>query len=510
MTAADLPPAPGTLAAEPPATILIVDDVSANVGALSGALESAGHRVLAALSGAAAITSASKARPELILLDVLMPELDGIETCRKLKANPATADIPIIFLTANDESHSLAEGFRAGSVDYITKPFQIDEVLLRVATHLRIHRLARELKARTVELERSNFSLQAEIRRREQAEVALTIADAKLSVLTDAEARRWGLTGFLGNSTEFRSLLREIRSIQEFPRTNVLLTGESGTGKELIARAIHFGGALAKGPFIAVNCSAFPAELGESYLFGHVRGAFTGAIAERKGYFELADGGTLFLDEIGDMPLPMQAKLLRVIEDGQVTPVGATVATKVAVRIIAATNVNLPTKAAAGEFRQDLYYRLMHFHVQVPALRNRKDDIPALATHFARLFAAELRRKPQPLRADVIERLLAHNYPGNVRELKNTIERAIIYAGDDQIQTSHIVFAPLVGVTGSKETTPAESPDTETFNLEAAESRVIERALAASGGNVSAAARLLGVDRAKVYRWQQQKRPVGP
>ncbi len=491
-----------------PATILIVDDVSANVGALSGALESAGHRVLAALSGAAAITSAVKARPELILLDVLMPELNGIETCRRLKANPATVDIPIIFLTANDESESLAEGFRAGSVDYITKPFQIDEVLLRVATHLRIHRLTKELKTRTIELERSNQSLQAEVRRREQAEVALTLADAKLSLLTDAEARRWGLSGFHGSSAEFRSLLKEIRSVQEFPRTNVLLTGESGTGKELIARAIHFGGTLAKGPFIAVNCSALPPELGESYLFGHIRGAFTGAVADRKGYFELADGGTLFLDEIGDMPLPMQAKLLRVIEDGVVTSVGSTVAHKVSVRIIAATNVNLPEKASAGEFRPDLYYRLMHFHVNVPPLRNRRDDIPGLAAHFVKLIAAELKRKPLPLRADVVDRLMAHNYPGNIRELKNTIERAIIYAGDEQIQLSHIVFAPQVGSPAARESSNPPFAPSEGFNLEDAENRMIEKALAASGGNISAAARLLGVDRAKVYRWQQQRRPL--
>jgi len=515
-TAPAIAPTSRPALAKPAATILIIDDISSNIGVLSSALEGAGYRVLAALSGLAAIKSASKARPELILLDVMMPEIDGIETCRRLKSNPATAEIPVIFITANDENQSLVEGFRAGGVDYVTKPFQIAEVLLRVETHLRIHRLTRELKERGAELERANAELTAEIRRRERAEVALTLADARLSVLTEAEARSWGLQGFLGQGPLFKKLLRDLRAVQEYPRTTVLLTGESGTGKELIARAIHFGGPLAKGPFVAVNCSALPAELAESYLFGHIRGAFTGAIADRKGYFELADGGTLFLDEIGDMPMALQAKLLRILEDGHVTAVGATKGIRVAVRVVAATNVDLPARAAVGEFRQDLYYRLMHYHLSVPPLRERREDIPLLAAHFVRLFSAELKRKPPALRVDAVERLTAHNYPGNIRELKNTIERAMIYAGGVHIQAEHIVFAPQVASGGGKEPAAPAVLDEVAFNLEAAESKLIERALAASGGNVSAAARLLGVDRAKVYRWQQSRpgakaaEPPGP
>jgi len=491
-----------------PATLLIVDDISANIGALSGALESAGHRVLATLSGAAAVKSASKARPELILLDVMMPDMDGIETCRRLKSHAATADIPVIFITANDEMQSLVDGFRAGGVDYITKPFQLDEVLARVATHLRIHRLARDLRLRTEELERANAALQEEIARREKAEAALQVADAKVSLLTEAEARLWGLSGFVGHSVRFQHLLREVRAVQEYPRTNVLLTGESGTGKELIARAIHFGCTRADGPFVAVNCSALPAELAESHLFGHVRGAFTGAVADRKGYFELADNGTLFLDEIGDMPLALQAKLLRVLEDGQVLAVGATAGRRVSVRIVAATNVDLPARVASGGFRGDLYYRLMHFHVHVPTLRERKEDIPALAAHFVKRFATEMKRQPQPIRADALDRLLGHDYPGNIRELRNTIERAIIYSGGESVRAEHIVFAPKAG-----EAAPARAPESAgdgdpeaPFNLAAAEHRLIERALLASEGNVSAAARLLGVDRAKIYRWQQQRK----
>jgi len=487
------------LAGISPATILIVDDVSANIGALSGALESAGHRVLAALSGSAALKSAAKARPELILLDVLMPEIDGIETCRRLKAEATTSDIPVIFITANDETQSLVDGFRAGGVDYITKPFQIDEVLARVATHLRVHRLTREL-------EKSNTNLRAEIRRREQAEDALARADEKLTLLTEAEARSWGLSGFVGRSPLFGKMLQHIRSVQAFPRTNVLLTGESGTGKELIARAIHFGSAQATGPFVAVNCSALPVDLAESHLFGHVRGAFTGAIADRKGYFELAHNGTLFLDELGDMPLSLQAKLLRVLEDGEVTAVGATHCRKVVVRVIAATNIDLPAKVSAGGFRQDLYYRLMHFHVQVPPLRERREDIPALAAHFVKLFATELKRKAPLLRADALDRLLAHDYPGNIRELKNTIERAIIYAGGGELRADHVVFAPQAnGGQMARDTQTVGSGMSVSalpFNLAEAETRLIERALTAAGGNLSAAARLLGVNRARLYRRQ--------
>ncbi|MFH1498336.1 MAG: sigma-54 dependent transcriptional regulator, partial [Verrucomicrobiota bacterium] len=432
-----------------PATILVVDDVAANIGALSRALESAGHRVLAALSGGAALKSAAKARPDLILLDLLMPEMDGLETCRRLKSDPATVGIPVIFITANHETPSLVGGFQAGAVDYIPKPFRVDEVLARVDTHLHLHRVTRELAARTGELESANATLRAEIKRREQAEEKLRLADDKLTLLTEAEARDWGLAGFVGNSPAFGRLLRTIRSVQAYPKTNVLLTGESGTGKELIARAIHYGGPHGKAPFVAMNCSALPAELAESHLFGHVRGSFTGAIADRRGYFELAHGGTLFLDEIGDMPPALQAKLLRVLEDGEVVPVGSGAGRRVDVRVVAATNVNLPAKVAEGAFRQDLYYRLMHYHVEVPALRERIEDVPLLAAHFIRMFANELKRRPPALRTDAVDRLLAHRYPGNIRELKNTIERAMIHAGEGELRGDHIVFAPQAVAGGS-------------------------------------------------------------
>jgi DNA-binding NtrC family response regulator len=491
----NLPPAPK-------ATILVVDDVPANIGALGEALEGAGYRVLAARSGEAALKSALKAPPDLILLDVHMPGQDGLETCRRLKAGPRTSACPVIFLTANDSAECLVGGLKAGGVDYITKPFQVEEVLARVAVHLQLHRLRRELEKRNSDLASANERLTAEIRKREQAEDALRETDEKLSFLTEEEARRWGLAGLIGRSGPFGQLVRDLRRVQEFPRTNVLLHGESGTGKELIARAIHFGSPSAHQPFIPVNCSALPEQLAESLMFGHTRGAFTGAVADRKGYFEMANGGTLFLDEIGDMPLALQAKLLRVLEDGEVTPLGAIRPVSVRVRIIAATHVDLPRKIADGHFRQDLYFRLMHFNLTLAPLRARRDDIPALAVHFIHRFATEMNRHSPALHAGALERLLAYSYPGNIRELKNTIERAIIHTEGDQILARHIHFLPAGESKPAAALSLAPEPALESlpYNLAEAEEILIARAVQAAGGNISAAARLLGVNRVWIYR----------
>ncbi len=480
-------------------TILIVDDIPANVGALGGALELAGYRVLSALSGPAALKAAIKARPDLILLDVLMPGIDGIETCRRLKGEAATSEIPVIFVTANDETTSLVQGFEAGGIDYITKPFRIDEVLARVQTQLRMHQFARDLAARTAELEEANRELRAEICRRQEAEEALERADGKLSLFTEAEGRQWGVDGLVGRSDLFRKMLQAVRRVQEFPRTNVLITGESGTGKELVARAIHLGGPRAGTPFVAVNCSALPAEQAESLLFGHLQGAFAGALADRKGYFEHADGGTLFLDGIGDMALALQSRLLRVIEDGEVLPVGEETPRTVSVRVIAATHVDLPQKVAAGDFREDLYHRLMRYQVQVPPLRERLEDVPALARHFVRHFAAELKCPASKLGPEVLQRLITHRYPGNIRELKNTIERALIHASGGRIEVDHVLFAPGPGAPVVPASGDARLSDLP-LNLAEAEERLIDRALVIAEGNVSAAARLLGVNRARLYR----------
>ena len=416
-----------------PATILITDDIPANLDLLSDALEPAGYNILAAPNGEVALRIAKRKCPDLILMDIIMPAMDGYETCRLLKHDEATRDIPVIFITAKDEPQNILEGFRAGGVDYITKPFQADEVLIRVATHMKIHRLTQELRQK-------NKQLLEEAERRQRAEAALKQSDAQLSILSQQEAERWGLGGFIGVGPGFAKIVQDIRRMQSFSSTNVLITGESGTGKELIARAIHYGSPLAKRPFVPVNCSAVPGDLAESAFFGHVRGAFTGATSDHKGYFEQADKGTLFLDEIGDMPLALQVKLLRVLEDGVISVVGCTQPRKVEVRVLAGTNEDLKLDIEAGTFRQDLYYRLARFIIEVPPLRERKEDIALLVDHFLEHFSADMGMSKPKLSPAALQLLQNYDYPGNIRELKNFIERAFIDSGGGEIGPEHLYF----------------------------------------------------------------------
>ena len=414
-----------------PEKILIIDDNPANIGLLSEALERKGHEILAASDGDSGVRIAGLAKPALILLDVMMPLLDGMATCRKLKMADAIRDIPVIFITARQDMESVLSGFRSGAVDYIHKPFHLEEVLSRVETHLQIGRLTRELRARNEELE-------TEIARRCEAEEARRTADERYSRLSADEALRWGISGFVGESRTVRKILEEIKRVYRFANTSVLIQGESGTGKELVSRAIHHGSTRAAAPFIPVNCVAIPAELAESMLFGHVRGAFTGATSDRKGWFELANYGTLFLDEIGDMPLPLQGKLLRVLEDGQILAVGGTKPIQVDVRVIAASNADLPAKILDGSFRQDLYFRLARYVVDIPPLRERLDDLSLLVSHFLRLFSNEMGMSPPAVGPEAMALLESYSFPGNVRELKNVIERALIESGGGPIEQRHI------------------------------------------------------------------------
>jgi DNA-binding NtrC family response regulator len=481
--------------------ILLVDDNPTNLKVLTDALEPHGYSILVAPGGEVALKTAGRAQPDLILLDVMMPGLDGIETCRRLKADEATRDIPVIFISARSEMQSLVDGFRAGGIDYITKPFHAEEVLVRVENHLKSVRLTRELLQKNRELTSANGRLEKEIHRREKAEDALQTAGEKLEIIRDREAERWGIAGFVGQSKTIRKILRDIQKLQNFGATSVLMTGESGTGKELIARAIHFGGPRAAAPFVPVNCVAIPKDLAESMFFGHVKGSFTGATADRKGYFELAHGGTLFLDEIGDMPLLLQAKLLRVLEDGIVTPVGSASERAVDVRILAATNADLHAKIAAGAFRQDLYFRLARFTVFTPPLRDRREDVPLLAAHFLNLFATEMGIKAPSLGAAALATLEDYHFPGNVRELKNIIERSLIESGGTEIQPKHLHLIPpgdsaAPSASRSKMAAAQELP----LNLEEAENLLIQRAMAQTNGNIAEAARLLGIHRTRIYR----------
>jgi len=474
--------------------ILIADDTPASLSLLASVLEPHGYEILTASSGRDALKIAERAVPDLVMLDVMMPGHDGFAVCRTLKSEDATRDIPVIFLTSKQETKSVLQGFRVGAVDYILKPFQAEEVVTRVATHLKISRLTHELQQRNAELE-------SEMSKRREAERGRERASQRLSNIASQEAQRWGLAGFVGNSPHLRRILADIERLQNFGKTSVLITGESGTGKELVARAIHHHSPRAEGPFVPVNCVAVPAELAESLFFGHMKGAFTGATSDRKGYFELADEGTLFLDEIGDMPAALQAKLLRVLEDGEVTPVGATQSRHVDVRVLSATNADLQSKISSGDFRQDLYFRLARYSVQTPPLRERSEDLPILAAHFLKVFATEMGMEAPTLSSDALQGLIAHPFPGNIRELKNLIERALILSGGKPIKREHLQLPTSLSYPQEDAfKLSAPSFDSLPLNLEAAEHALIQRALEQTNGNVAEAARLMGVNRSLIYR----------
>ncbi|MGQ0618335.1 MAG: sigma 54-interacting transcriptional regulator [Panacagrimonas sp.] len=489
----------------PSPRILVVDDVPANLHLLIDALEPCGYELLTASSGESALKIAARAQPDLMLLDIMMPGLDGIETCRRLRADPAIAAIPVIFITALDDRERVVEGFRAGGADYLVKPFHAEEVVTRVQHQLRLSALTQALqqanaalRTRMSELEDSNRRLTEERDRRKRSEAALDTAGARLTAQHEREAEQWGVSGIVGDSDTLRRILADIARLPAGAATSVLITGESGTGKELVARAIHHASSRAQAPFVPVNCVAIPAELAESLLFGHTRGSFTGAVGDRKGCFELAHGGTLFLDEIGDMPPGLQAKLLRVLEDGVVVPVGASRELRLDVRVVAATNVDLPQKIASGAFRADLFYRLARFQVELPPLRERRGDILLLAGHFLRRFAAEMGLRPPALTTEATRLLREHAFPGNVRELKNLIERALILSGGEDIAPAHLhtLRAESAASAPDKTELPADLP----YRLKDAEVVLINRAIRAAGGNLSRAAKMLDIHRARIYR----------
>jgi DNA-binding NtrC family response regulator len=330
-------------------------------------------------------------------------------------------------------------------VDFITRPAPAEEVVARVRTHVEHRRLTRDLVARNEDLRRLNESLQREVRRREEAEASLERVDEQLSLVSRQEARRWGIEALVGRAPAMARVVADVRKLQALPSTPVLITGESGTGKELVARAIHFGSARGRAAFVAVNCAAVPSDLAESLFFGHVKGAFSGALRDGPGYLGNAHGGTLFLDEIGDMPPALQAKLLRALEGGTVLAVGADRERAIDVRVVAATHCDLRQAIAAGVFRSDLFFRLAHAVLEVPPLRDRREDIALLASHFLEELASEMGMPPPRLGPGTAAALERYDFPGNVRELRNLIERALIESGGADLLPEHLqfVFLPL-------------------------------------------------------------------
>jgi formate hydrogenlyase transcriptional activator len=446
--------------------ILIVDDIPANIDVLIGFLNRRGYNILVAEDGESAIEIAVDNIPDLILLDIMLPGIDGFETCKHLKEFSETKDIPIIFMTALSDIDDKVRGFKVGGVDYITKPIQKDEVLARINNHLMLRNLQQELKAtnallekkveeRTIELKQSNAALQEEVKIRKQTERTLLetleeieklkniLYDEKLYLQEEIKLSH-NFDEIISQSECFIKILHQIEQVSLTDST-VLILGETGTGKELIARAVHNISPRRNKTLVKVNCAALPANLIESELFGHEKGAFTGAIIRRIGRFELANSGTIFLDEIGDLPLELQVKLLRVLQDGEFERLGDTKTLKVNVRVIAATNVNILEYIKEGKFRQDLYYRLNVFPLIVPPLRERTDDIPILVQHFVKKYSSKIGKYFDYVPESIISKLKNYSWPGNIRELENVIERAVILSTGNKL----IINDPLISIINS-------------------------------------------------------------
>lgn len=440
-----------------PATVLIVDDEPLNIDLLEQELGGAGYRTLAATSGEDALAAAARSQPDLVLLDVMMGGMDGYETCQRLKAGVSTRTIPVVFLTALNDTFEKVRAFSVGAVDYVTKPFEPEELLARVGTHIALRR-------------------EIEAHHRTRAAMNLLVADLRGVIV--------------GDSPAVRRMLEQIAQVAPTDST-VLIQGETGTGKELVARAVHEASARRDRPLVCINCAALPRELVESELFGHEKGAFTGAVQQRRGRFEMADGGTIFLDEIGELPLEAQAKLLRVLQEREFDRVGGSRTLRTNVRVIAATNRALAAQVSAGKFRADLFYRLNVFPIIVPPLRDRREDIPALIRHFTTRAARKLGRTLDGISPALVEEACAYDWPGNIRELENLIERAMIVSPGPMLDASGL----LAGPAAAAEFTPA--PASSDASLEDVERAHIRRILERTGWVIegsAGAARILGLN----------------
>jgi DNA-binding NtrC family response regulator len=443
-----------------PRSVLVVDDDAAMREMLSSLLEEEGIHAEPADSGKAALEALSEKEFDAVLSDIRMPGTTGIELVAEIR--DLRSETPVILMTAFGNLESAIEALRAGAYDYITKPFKRDVVLVA---------LERAFERR--ELEREN--------RRLRRAVDHTTSFGEL----------------MGASPAMREIFAMIRKVAD-SRATVLITGDSGTGKEVVARTIHFSGSRTKHAFVPVNCTAIPEGLLESELFGHTRGAFTGAHASKRGLFEEANHGTLFLDEIGDMGPGLQAKLLRVLQDGEIRPVGSTTSIKVDVRIIAATNKDLRCEIDEGRFRRDLFYRLNVIPIAIPPLRERPEDIPLLAETFARKHAGKESIKLSPA---ALQRLRTCRWEGNARELENVIERALALVEGPEIRAEDLPLGENSTPSGASVGDALVQTGVERqLTLRELEDLYISEILRLTGGNKVRAARLLGINRRTLYR----------
>jgi two-component system response regulator HydG len=470
--------------------VLVVDDEQALRRSLARVLETRGMKVGLAEDGESALAYVRATPPDVALMDMMMPGMGGLEALARMKEMGSPCEV--ILMTAFADVGSAVAAMKGGAYHFLTKPFHSNDAVAhavsRAAEHRRLANRARQLEQALLSKERFGE--------------------------------------IIGDSQRILEVFRLIEGVAPTSST-VLILGESGTGKELVARAIHQNSPRAKRPFVAVNCGAIPKELVESELFGHVRGAFTGAQTSRAGLFETADGGTILLDEVGDLPLAAQVKLLRVLQEGEIKRVGADETRTVDVRVLAATNTDLMSKIQAGQFRRDLYYRLNVIAIELPPLRERGDDVLLLANHFLQKYARSMHREPKPLAPDAIRALREHPWPGNVRELEHAIEHAMVLSQRESLTAADLPFAKqpaalreegtLPGV-GHATTAAGEAPplgavasmmgDLAGLPYPEAKRRLValfdetytSEVLRRVGGNTSEAARRAGLDRSNFRR----------
>jgi two-component system, NtrC family, response regulator AtoC len=425
--------------------ILVVDDEQNIRRMLNRVLSSEGFIVKEAINGLEALKRLEEEDYSLVLLDLKMPGLNGIETLKKIRE--LDINLPIIMISAYGSISEAVEAMKLGALDYLIKPFDIEELKIIV-----------ERAIKQYELRVENIYYREE------------------------EEKRFNFDEIIGKSKTIKRVLEMVKSVSVTPAT-VLITGESGTGKELIARAIHKNSPGNKNPFVVVNCVAFSSHLLESELFGHEKGAFTGAISKRIGRFEMAKGGTIFLDEIGEVDPVIQTKLLRFLQEKEFERVGSSKSIKVDVRILSATNLDLKKKAEDNNFRQDLYYRLNVFNIEVPPLRERKEDIPLLVEHFIHKYDKILNKKVEEISPQAMELLLNYDYPGNIRELENILERSMIMAKNNIMDETYFAFINKENFSEKKGT------------LKEAEKELIIKYLIQNKSNRTKTAELLGISR---------------
>jgi two-component system, NtrC family, response regulator PilR len=447
--------------------ILVVDDEESIREFLEIMLKKEGYEVTVAEDGLKAKEVLSKKTFDMVISDMQMPNMTGIELLKHVKEG--YPDLVFMMITAFGTTETAVDAMKMGAYDYVTKPFKIDEVRLNISNALRSKNLETEVRVLKKEL-----------------------------------VKEYSFQNMIGNSTAMHSIFDLVKRVSQAP-TNVLITGESGTGKEVVAKAIHYNGPLKDKPFVTINCGAIPENLMESEMFGHKKGSFTGAITDKVGLFEVADGGTLFLDEVGELPVSIQVKLLRAIQERVIRRVGAVDDIKIEVRIIAATNRNLEDMVQKGGFRQDLFYRLNVINIKTPSLRERADDIPLLAAHFLKKYNEKLNKSISTISAEAMDILKKYNYPGNVRELENMIERTVaLEAGSTILPES---LPPMVNTSSGRKMASSNEIDIgdEGLDLDKVigqiEKELLVKAIHSAGGIKKKAAKLLHISfRSMRYR----------